>query len=73
MNQYGPNFFDDGELLMCDCCGVTNEDHELHSLDILCEITLCRNCIQQFYALLSHSTKPAGKLTVLYGKAKEEK
>ena len=57
---------------MCDCCGTTDEGQELHSLDVLCEITLCRSCIQQFYALLHHGTKDNGRLIVLKGNNEKE-
>ncbi len=42
---------------MCDCCGVTEPGQELHTLEGNCGITLCRECILQFYAMIDRRKK----------------
>lgn len=42
---------------ICDCCGVLNQYSEVYMLDRGCNISLCRECIVKFYALLN--AKPA--------------
>ena len=38
--------------MICDCCGTTQREREVHTLDMGCSITLCRECVLRFYALL---------------------
>lgn len=45
----------------CDCCSSTDEETELHTLDIDCPITLCAQCIKCFFALLNY--KAPGRIT----------
>ena len=37
---------------MCDCCGATIDDHQLYSVDRNAEVTLCRDCLNRFLALM---------------------
>lgn len=50
MDDY-EKFFDCDDMI-CDCCGTTQSESEVHTLDMGCSITLCRECILKFYALL---------------------
>ena len=46
------NYYDlSGDHSICDCCGVTNIDHQVFSVDRGCSITLCRECISRFASL----------------------
>ena len=46
------DFLDANDGSICDCCGVSIDDHELHTLEMACPVTLCRSCILHFHALL---------------------
>ena len=45
-------FLEENDGSLCDCCGVSIDDHVLHTLEMACPVTLCRSCILRFYALL---------------------
>lgn len=54
MNGGYKDIFDpiDVDCRFCDCCGAVNDDQELITVDVSCEITLCRDCIARFCWLL---------------------
>lgn len=54
-DYYSDMFYHDNS--MCDCCGVTIDDHEIHTIENICEVSLCRRCILQLYALLDRDGK----------------
>ncbi len=41
----------------CDCCGKTNKERQLFSIDNGCEITLCKDCLASFMALAFNEKK----------------
>ena len=55
---------------ICDCCGVLSQNCEVYALDRGCSISLCRECITRFYALLN--AKPA-KIIRLRSNSREER
>lgn len=50
----------DGSI--CDSCGKSCDDCDLFSIDMICEVTLCRHCINVLYAI-AQST-PTSKRTM---------
>ena len=54
MNDFYDFFAPDDS--MCDCCGVSIDGHELHTVEGVCPVTLCRSCIMMFYAILDRNS-----------------
>ena len=63
------SFFDflDHSDELCDCCGATCDDHVLYTIEVACEVTLCRECVCRFYALLDRNAKSVRTFKVLKG------
>lgn len=57
---------------MCDCCGVFNQNCEVYALDRGCSISLCRECIIGFYALLNAKPAPIIRLKRDIGEEKRK-
>lgn len=57
---------------LCDCCGVTCDDQKLYTVEVACEVTLCRQCINRFYALLGKNTENVRSFKLLKGNYDDE-